>query len=267
MKAAAYAHFTRNAIQTRLVYRGAVWSAGFGHLVFFFARISIWIAVYGAATGNAVAGVTLPEMTTYAVLAGGVLYWDFQRLLFDVDSAIRTGDVAVYLLKPLHYPAYLLANHLGHFVFDLLTVVLPVTLVVGLTVGILPPASPFHGLAFLAFWPLSFMMLFGLATLMGLAAFWLMTADSLSWFLAAILTLLSGGLVPLWFFPGWLATIAGLLPFAWISYYPSAVYLGKLDPAQTILHFAIGLLWLGVLYAGLVALWTKARRRLTVQGG
>lgn len=267
MRAAAYAHFTLNAIQNRLIYRGAVWSAAFGQLVFFFARIAIWISVYGAAAGSSVDGVTLPEMTTYAVLAGGVLYWDFQRLLHGVDNAIRTGDVAIYLLKPLHYPAYLLANHLGHFIFDFLAVVVPITLVVGLTIGILPPASLFHGLAFLAFWPLSFMMLFGLATLMGLAAFWLMTAESLAWFLTAILTLLSGGLVPLWFFPGWLAAIAGHLPFAWIAYYPSAVYLGKLDPTQTLIYFGIGLLWLAVLYAGLIALWARARQRLIVQGG
>lgn len=131
----------------------------------------------------------------------------------------------------------------------------------------MPPVSPFHGLAFLAFWLLSFAMLFTLATLAGLLAFWLMTVFALEWFLMSIMTLLSGGLVPLWLFPDWLAAIAGHLPFAWVSYYPAAVYLGKLDPGQTLLYFAIGCVWLLALLTALGWLWAQARHRLIVQGG
>jgi len=268
MRAAAYSAFTINALQARLAYRHTIWAGAFGDLVFIFARIAIWISIYGAATSTAMfAGVTLPEMVTYSLLAGPLLYWDYSRLLGEVDTAVRSGDVAVYLLKPLHYPAYLLASHLGHFLFELVAITLPVALIIGLVFGLLPPASLFHGLAFLAYWPLSFMLLFALATLLGLAAFWLMTAQSIDWFFNAIMTLLSGGLVPLWFFPGWLAAFAGHLPFAWISYYPAAVYLGKLDPTQTLLYFALGLLWLAALLLALAWLWSKARHRLILQGG
>ena len=267
MRASAYAAFTARTFQTRLAYRNAVWAAAFGDLVFIFARIAIWVSVYGAAAGTTVDGVSMPEAITYAVLAGPVLYWDFSRLVNEVGNAVQTCDVAVMLLRPLHYPAYLLASHLGNFAFQLLLIVLPITIVVGLTYGLVPPASPFHGLAFLAYWGLSFAMLFSLATLAGLLAFWLMTVFALEWFLMSLMTLLSGGLVPLWLFPGWLAAIAGHLPFAWVSYYPSAVYLGRLDPAQTLVYFAIGLGWLAVLLSGLAWLWSRARHRLIVQGG
>ena len=268
MRAAAYSAFTLNAIQTGLAYRHTIWAGAFGDLVFIFARIAIWVSIYGAASSAAAFnGVTLPEMVTYALLAGPVLYWRYSRLLADVDNAVRSGDVAIYLLKPLHFPAYLLASHLGYFLFELVAITLPVAVVIGLVFGLLPPASLFHGLAFLAFWPLSFLLLFALATLLGLAAFWLMTAQSIDWFFNAIMTLLSGGLVPLWFFPGWLAALAGHLPFAWISYYPAAVYLGKLDPGQTLLYFALGLVWLALLLLALAWLWSKARHRLIVQGG
>ncbi|HLV83440.1 MAG TPA: ABC-2 family transporter protein, partial [Devosia sp.] len=98
-------------------------------------------------------------------------------------------------------------------------------------------------------------------------AFWLMTVFALEWFLMSIMTLLSGGLVPLWLFPDWLAAIAGHLPFAWVSYYPAAVYLGKLDPGQTLLYFAIGCVWLLALLTALGWLWAQARHRLIVQGG
>ena len=265
MKPLAYSAFTATGFQARLAYRNQVWAAGFGELVFIFARIAIWVSVYAGSAS--VDGVTLPEMITYALLAGPVLYWDYSRLLNDVGVAVKSGDVAVYLLKPLHYPGFLLANHCGNFLFDLLTVTAPVALVVGLSVGLAPPASLFHGLAFLAFWALSFAMLFLLTTILGLAAFWLMTTQSLDWFFNSIMTLLSGGLVPLWFFPGWLAAIAGHLPFAWVSYYPAAVYIGQLDVERALIYFAIGLLWSAILLVFLLWLWSRARHRLIVQGG
>lgn len=267
MRRSAYPAFTATAFQSRLAYRNEIWSGMFGELIFIFARIAIWSSVFGAVGSASVDGVTLPQMITYALLAGPVLYWDYSRLLNDVGTAVKSGDVAIYLLKPLHYPAYLLASHLGNFLFDLMTVILPVAVIVALTVGLAPPASLFHALAFLPFWGLSFLMLFVLTAILGLAAFWLMTTQSLDWFFGSIMTLLSGGLVPLWFFPGWLAAIAGHLPFAWVSYYPAAVYIGQLDMQQTALSFAIGLVWFAALLAVLIWLWAKARHRLIVQGG
>ena len=267
MRASAYPAFTAMALQSRLAYRNQVWSGVFGELIFTFARIAIWISVFGAVGTATVDGVSLHQMITYALLAGPVLYWDYSRLLKDVGTAVKSGDVSVYLLKPMQYPAYLLANHVGNFLFDLLTVTLPVAIIVALAVGLAPPASLFHGLAFLAFWALSFAMLFLLTAILGLAAFWLMTTDSLDWFFNSVMTLLSGGLVPLWFFPNWLAAIAGHLPFAWVSYYPAAVYIGQLSTDRTLLYFAIGLGWAGILTLCMAWLWSRARHRLIVQGG
>ena len=267
MKLSAYPAFTATAFQSRLVYRNQVWSGVFGELVFMFARIAIWASVFGAVGTATVDGVSLPQMVTYALLAGPVLYWDYSRLLRDLGTAVKSGDVSVYLLKPLHYPAYLLANHVGNFLFELLTVTVPVAIIVSLVVGLVPPASLFHGLAFLAYWALSFATLFLLTAILGLAAFWLMTTDSLDWFFNSVMTVLAGGLVPLWFFPGWLAAIAGHLPFAWVSYYPAAVFIGRLDVAQTWLYFAIGLAWAAALALFLAWLWSRARHRLIVQGG
>jgi ABC-type uncharacterized transport system, permease component len=265
MKAAAYPAFTANAFQSRLAYRNQVWASAFGDLVGIFARVAIWTAAFAGAAS--VDGVTLPEMVTYALLAGPVLYWEYNRLLHDIGDAVRTGDVAIYLLKPLHYPAALLATHIGHFAFEFVAIVLPVAFIVAVTVGLLPPASPFYALMFLAYWAVSWLILFCLACLCGLLAFWLLTAFSLEWFLMGIMSLFSGAVIPLWFMPPALAAIFGYLPFAWVSYYPAAIYLGKLDPDAAWLHLGLGLLWLAALALATAWLWSQARHRLIVQGG
>ena len=53
MRAAAYSAFTLNAIQTGLAYRHTIWAGAFGDLVFIFARIAIWVSIYGAASSAA----------------------------------------------------------------------------------------------------------------------------------------------------------------------------------------------------------------------
>jgi len=267
MRLSTYPAFTATAFQSRLVYRNQVWAGIFGGLVFVFARIAIWMSVFGAAGAASVDGITLPQMITYALIAGPMAFWDYQRLFYEIDNAVKSGDVAVTLLKPLHYPAVLLASTVGNIGFGLITGVLPVILVVSLTLGIVPPASPIHALAFFAFWILGMVMLFLMAILLGMVAFWMMTAQSLEWFFSSIMTLLSGGIVPLWFMPGWFAAIAGHLPFAWVAFYPAAVYLGQLDLVKVAIYFALGLVWLGVLTVAVSALWSRVRHRLIVQGG
>ena len=45
-----YAAFTRTAFQTQFAYRSQVWAGLFGQLMYIFAKISIWLSVYGGLT-------------------------------------------------------------------------------------------------------------------------------------------------------------------------------------------------------------------------
>lgn len=265
MKASAYPAFTATAFLSRLAYRNEVWSGLFGELVTTFAYIAVWTA--GFAAVGSVDGVTLPEMITYVLIAGPLLNWNTTRFIREVGGAVRTGDVTVFLLKPLHYPALLLSNQLGNYAFDLIAITLPVALIVAFTFGLLPPASLEHGLIFLAYWAVSWLMLFLIATCVSLLAFWILTAFALDWFLRGIMALASGGVIPLWFMPSAIASVLGYLPFAWVSYYPAAIYLGKLDLPSAMLHLFIGIGWLAALGAFVYWLWSRARHRLIVQGG
>lgn len=261
-----YLAFAQSAFQSQLAYRGQVLASLFGSLIQVFAWIAIWISVYGNA--GSVGGVTLPEMVTYALLGGTVMNaWPWRRLLNAVGNSVTSGDVAIYLLKPLHYPLYLFSTECGNLGYKLAVVAVPVVVVVTLVYSVVPPASLFHGLMFVAFWALSFVIMFLLATLCGLIAFWLLTAFSLEWLLQGLLTLLSGTAIPLWFFPGPVASLVKLLPFAWIGYHPIAVYLGKTSVMEAWTYLGIGLGWAALLTVAVAALWRGAALRITVQGG
>lgn len=261
-----YLAFALSALQARFAYRSQVWANVFGELVLVFARIAIWTSVYQV-TAN-VTGASLKEMVTYAVIGGTVVsIWYPSDMIYTVGRSLKSGDVAVFLLKPLHYPFYLLATEAGNLAYLVTTVVVPVLAVTALVYGIEAPASVFHGLMFLAFWVLSFGVMFAVAAICGVLAFWMMTAFSLEWFLRAVLAIFSGSFIPFWFFPAPLARIAAHQPFAWIAYYPSAVYLGKLSVAQCWLELAIGAGWLVVLGTIVALLWRATASRIVIQGG
>jgi ABC-2 type transport system permease protein len=78
---------------------------------------------------------------------------------------------------------------------------------------------------------------------------------------------LSGMVLPLSFFPGWLRSVAHALPFAAILQTPVDVWLGKHHGAGLVGVLALQLAWAVVLLAlGRVALRAGARK-LVVQGG
>ncbi|KQX35523.1 ABC transporter permease [Devosia sp. Root436] len=262
----AYAAFARSGFLTSLAYRNEVWANIFGKLVQVFARVAIWLAVYAGVT--AVDGIGIKDMITYALLGGVVMGTTrYERIVHQVGKALKTGDVAIWLLKPVHYPLYLLAVEAGMSLYTFLLAVVPTIIVVASVYGMLPPASLFHGVMFLPFCLLGFTIHFLCAAIFGVLAFWLMTIFSLEWLLQSLITLLSGLLVPFWFFPEPFGTIASHQPLAWLVYYPSAVWLGQLDVGGTLLHFGLGLAWAALLALALALLWRRASSRITVQGG
>ena len=136
----AYVAFAQSAFQTQLAYRNEVWANLFGKLVQVFARVAIWLAVYAGATS--IADVSLSQMVTYALL-GGVITGAirYELIISSIGNALKTGDVAVWLLKPVSFPLYVIVSELGRALFRLIFLVVPTVAVVALVYGMLPPAS------------------------------------------------------------------------------------------------------------------------------
>lgn len=259
----ALAHIT---FRTQLVYRAQLWALLFSGFIGVVARVSIWNAVYGSS--GEVAGVTLPQMVTYAIIGGTMLSsWDATQLVREVGALIRSGDIAAHLLRPFHYPVALLAEQVGIRLFSLLLVALPVTVVAVLVYGITPPASLAHAAIFLGLVAVSVLVIFATGIIFALLSFWVLDAHSLEWFMRGLLVVFSGGIVPLWFFPPVLADIAGALPFAYITYYPMAAYLGRNNVEGTMMVLLGGLAWVLVLAALVAWLWSRLTQRLVLLGG
>jgi ABC-2 type transport system permease protein len=128
------------------------------------------------------------------------------------------------------------------------------------------PAGPELGL-FVASMVLLVPLKFIVVYVSTLACFWTQNFVGVLWARQAITGLLSGALVPLAYFPGWLATAAQWSPFAGLTSTPALIFVGQASGRHALLLVAVQLGWLVLLWYTARALFGRALRQLTVHGG
>lgn len=247
-------------------FRAKFWTLIIGGIINVTARVSIWQSVFQHGGGSA--DVSLAQMITYFILGATLLTtWDLNQLVREMRPDIVSGDVVNHLTRPYHYPVSLFARQLGVRLHEMLMVGIPVIVLMGAIFGLQPPASFGHALMFAVSLALSIFLLFTIIIAVLMIGFWMTDFLTLEWLLRGTLVFFSGGLVPLWFYPDVIADVIRYLPFAWISFYPLAIYLGQLDLASSLLHLFYGFVWATVMVGVVSLIWRAACRRMTVQGG
>jgi len=77
----------------------------------------------------------------------------------------------------------------------------------------------------------------------------------------------AGALVPLWFFAPVLLAVAKALPFQSEGFVPVAIYLGQLQGSAALQAMGLQIFWVLALTALARLVWSRAHRRVVVQGG
>ncbi|HXW51958.1 MAG TPA: ABC-2 family transporter protein, partial [Candidatus Acidoferrales bacterium] len=213
------------------------------------------------------AGITLPAMITYATLA---LLLD---LIYGVNGAyvirekIREGSIAIDLMRPISVPFYVLADTVGQTMFAALQIV-PALALSLLLVHVDAPPSLGAAVAFLVAIVLGFLVNFFLDLMMATITFWTMEIFGVQLMVQFVSSLLSGSLVPLYFFPpGILQQIALASPFAAIYNAPLSIYIGKVAGMQILSMLGFQVFWVVVFGAAAIALWRVGERQVVIQGG
>ncbi|MFG1674403.1 ABC transporter permease [Micromonospora sp. NPDC049282] len=228
------------------------------------AMFALWQALLG--DGNSLAGFTWPQMKAYLLVSfvTNCLVSTFTD--FAMASRIRSGAVAVDLVKPVDYQKGRLAEALG-FAFLEATAALVVCAVVLVAFGGVPWPSParlaLFAVSLVAVVPLKFLIVY----MCGLLCFWTQNYLGISLARTAISGILSGATVPLVFFPPWLRHVAEVLPFQAITNTPAMLFLGRSPGLSVVPALAVQLLWIVGLWWLARRLWHVAVRRLTVHGG
>jgi ABC-2 type transport system permease protein len=83
----------------------------------------------------------------------------------------------------------------------------------------------------------------------------------------AIADILSGSLVPIALYPGWLQAVRNVLPFRGMAAAPLSIYVGTIGGREIVSTIAMQLGWTAFMLVLVRVVWHFASRKLVVQGG
>jgi len=260
-----YLYIAKIKIKTALAYRFNVVSTIAIQSIIMFANAFFWMAVYGSR--ETAMGVTREGMLTYAIMSAFIGSLFTTEVENRIIQSIRKGNIALDMLKPVRLFGMFLAEDIGGVLVAFLQRGLHLLILASLFIQLPTPASGVYFVFFLLSFVLSYAINWLIAAMFGM---WAFTAISLGPMLSVkghLIIMMSGSLVPLWFFPDWLRGVLELLPFPYIYQLPLSIYIGRYDIPTLLAQMGIQLAWVGVLFGLFVGLQRRAVRRVMVQGG
>lgn len=265
---AQYRLFIRKAFLGMLAYRMRYYMGIVTYFLFVAVHYFIWQALYAELPpGGRINGFTLAEMVTYVAVGWIARSSYFSNIDEEMDDIVRTGQVSIYLLRPVNFQGMMFAQALGEALFRVAFFSAPIALVIVYIFPVLMPATFWHGLLFLWSSWVGFFVLAQINFLVGLMAFRLQSINGITRMKYYGIQLLSGLLIPLSFFPAWAQTVVEALPFKYIASTPLKFYLGHTALSEAPVVVASQILWMGTLALLGAVFWGRELRHLTIQGG
>jgi ABC-2 type transport system permease protein len=255
----------RGSVISGLVYRFGYLFTVVGNIIYLCVAYFLWHSIYRYS--ETLHGLTFNEAFIYIALGSTVFILLKTYAEWSISREINDGKIAIYLTKPLDYQFYWLFTSLGFTVTNLVAITVPTALLLLLVFKVTIPPGP-GLLLFPISLVMAFLVSFNIDYMVGLTAFYTESTWGLSMTKEIIVTVLSGALLPLQFFPGAIQKILLWLPFQAIYYTPLTM-ISK--PAQGwdifLPMLAVQFLWVVVSFILTRLFYGQAIKILRVSGG
>ncbi len=262
----AYWYITKMKLLTNLAYRFEVFASVGTNFILMLASVFLWKAVYSGGSQQ-INALSLQDLTTYTILSimlSSVFVCGVQDTIY---YKIREGQIVTDFYRPIPLLACYLADDIGGMLSALINKVAPLFLFAALFFGIPWPSSVLSLLLFIPSCLLSYGILWLLSALVGLIAFWVMELGNMGMVKDSIVRVLSGSIVPLWFFPESVQTISKFLPFQYTYQTPLGIYIGNIGTMEALTAMGIQFIWIAFLFMLLAAGWKRTKTKTLIQGG
>lgn len=261
----AYLYYIKIKILTSLAYRFSLLAILVTQSVQLIVGVYFWRAAY--ADNTIMKGVTLQQMLLYNFVTVILSCLYVQSIEGNVRARIRQGDIAVDFIKPINIFGIYFAQDVGQVVVNIAQRFAPI-IIITLIIGINP--LPLNLTAFLLFLPsvvMGYLIIWLTFAMFGLLYFWLIDLGPLGMTMNYIIMILSGSLIPIWFFPETVQRVLNFLPFIYIYQVPIGIYIGRTSPMDARWQLLFQLFWCCMFLFCFILIQKKVRGKLMVQGG
>lgn len=212
-----YLPLIRAGYMVSLVYRFGFLFSIVGNIVYLAVAYYLWKSIYqGRELLN---GLTFNETFLYVGIGSAIFILLKTYADWFIHFEIQQGTIATYLTKPLDYQMYTLFTNLGAVLMNLTAITIPTAVVMIFVFKV--QVTP--GIGLLLF-PISlfcaFLISFSIDFFVGLISFYSESVWGVTATKDIIVTVLSGGLIPLQFFPEAIQKVLYWLPFQAVYHTP-----------------------------------------------
>jgi ABC-2 type transport system permease protein len=226
--------------------------------------LALWSAV---AQGAPVGGFGANDFAAYFLATLVVRQLTGSWLVWEMNHEIRSGALSRRLLKPIHPLIAYSAESLGALPLRAaLTAPIVIVAVFAAREELFPGDASMiiiWILSLLGAWLINFFVM----ALIGTLAFYMESSTAIFELYLACFMVLSGYLVPLPLFPGWLVTLSNALPFRYTVGFPVELAIGMLEPRRAL--FELGVQWAYAAVTMILAIiaWRRGVARFAAFGG
>lgn len=225
-----------------------------------FAFPFIWLAIYG--DREVIAGFTKIDIVMYYVVIALVSTLATSHASEGIKDEIMQGQLSSLIIRPINYIFYKTVDELSYRIMYTV-IVAPLALVVGIIYlhAIVYPATLLQWLFFTLSLILSFSLSHSIQLAIGFCVFWIGETSALQHVRQTMEKIFSGEIAPLVFFPPLLGSIAFILPFKYLSYFPAQIFLNQIGVKEILLNCAIAIAWIAGVNIITLILWKRGIRR------
>ena len=207
------------------------------------------------------------EITTYVIISRLLSSQFSGGINREFSEWVQKGNIVVELLRPVPLVFTLFGKRVGEFLFFILFKGIPVSILATFILGGTGPDGAANFALFLISVFISIGLMFWIEVMVGLISFFTLNSYGIGYTKTALMSILSGGIVPLFLFPEGVAKVLDYMPFAGMVSVPVHIYLGKYTAAEAFSFIGLQIIWVALLGIGVMAFYRFAIKKVVVQGG
>lgn len=274
-----YKEYFKIGFKTSVEYKsyilGALITPAFMGFFFFF----IWSYIYevrfnaaiqegiysGTLAAFTIGGFTFEEMMVYLLIGLLLSTARSSEISDNISQTIKSGDVAIFLCRPVNFVKSLLFQGIGAkvvnlFVFTILLIVMTILFDLPVPTGSILMIFLVYAVLMLLFDIIVYVMIGGLS-------FWFVEIWGIKASIEQILWILSGRVLPLSLFPVWMQAFLAWTPFLYLEFTFASLYLGKLTVVEALQAMGIFCIWIVLLSMLMAYLYRKGFEKVSAFGG
>ncbi len=227
---------------------------------------SLWMVLFRLSGQEKIGGFSRDNFIIYILIVRFIaVFSPGARAIADMNEEIRTGNLVMRLVRPVHYLKWIVARSLAVPIISGVIGISCVSVYASLTGADLPKGMML--VMFLLSVGATIITQYAYYMGIGTISFWVYEVMPIERFTRALTNILSGDLLPLTIFGDTARSILQLLPFASLAFNPAGIYTGQFTLKMAAVVVISQYFWAIVLWLGVARLYRAGLKKFEAQGG